>query len=47
MALVIAGDKFTDRREQEAVMELLKTCDSMHAWQTETMRTNLIAAWGW
>lgn len=45
MALVIAGDKFTARQERDAVIELLKTCDSMYAWQTKTVQTHLIATW--
>jgi hypothetical protein len=37
MAIVIAGDKFTDRKEQEAVLDILTTCDLKHAWGTVTV----------
>jgi hypothetical protein len=47
MAIVIAGDKFTDRKEQEAVLDILTTCDLKHAWGTGTVRGNLKASWGW
>ena len=47
MAIVIAGEKFTDRKEQEAVLDILNTCDIKHAWGTGTVRQNLKNAWGW
>jgi predicted TIM-barrel enzyme len=47
MAIVIAGEKFTDRKEQEAVLDILNTCDTKHAWGTGTVRENLRQAWGW
>jgi len=47
MAIVIAGEKFTDRKEQEAVLDILNTCDVKHAWGTGTVRGNLKQAWGW
>lgn len=47
MAIVVAGDKFTQRREQEAVLEILETCDRKHAWMTVTVQENLKTSWGW
>ena len=47
MAIVIAGEKFTNRKEQEAVLDILNTCDTKHAWGTGTVRENLKQAWGW
>lgn len=47
MAIVIAGDKFTQRREQEAVLNILVTCDRKHAWMTGTVQENLKTSWGW
>jgi aldehyde:ferredoxin oxidoreductase len=47
MSIVIAGDKFTDRKEQQAVLDILMTCDRKHAWGTEEVRRNLKASWGW
>jgi hypothetical protein len=47
MAIVIAGDKFADRREQDAVVEILLACDRKHAWGTGTVIENLKISWGW
>lgn len=47
MAIVIAGDKFTERKEQEAVLDILITCDRVHAWGTLTVQENLKTSWGW
>lgn len=47
MAIVVAGDKFTHRREQEAVLDILVTCDRKHGWMTETVQRNLKISWGW
>jgi hypothetical protein len=47
MAIVIAGDKFVDRREQDAVVEILLACDRKHAWETGKMIENLKVSWGW
>ncbi|KAM0721298.1 hypothetical protein Q7P37_003586 [Cladosporium fusiforme] len=47
MAIVVAGDKFTLRREQKAVLEILETCDRKHAWMTGTVQANLKSSWGW
>jgi hypothetical protein len=47
MGVTMAGDKFTDRREQEALIAILETCDRQHAWPTGHAMENLKAAWGW
>lgn len=47
MAVTMAGDKFTQRHEQEALLAVLDQCDKMHAWPTGLAITNLKAAWGW
>lgn len=47
MAIVIAGDKFTEHRERVAVMEILQTCDKIHAWITKDVQASLRCAWGW
>ena len=47
MAIVIAGDKFVDRREQDAVVDILLACDRKHAWETGKMIDNLKVSWGW
>lgn len=47
MAITMAGDKFVESREQEALIEVLEQCDRMHAWPTGTAIVNLKGAWGW
>lgn len=47
MAITMAGDKFNERHEQEALLEILNTCDQQHGWPTGHAQENLKAAWGW
>lgn len=47
MAITVAGDKFTDPREQEALLYILDLCDRQHALSTGHIVTNLRQAWGW
>ena len=47
MGVTMAGDKFTDRSEQEALLEVLRLCDEQHAWPTGAAISNLRMAWGW
>lgn len=34
MAIALAGERFSNRREQEALMNVLVRCESEHAWPT-------------
>lgn len=47
MAATLAGERFAQRHEQEALLDVLDQCDKMHAWPTGVAITNLKAAWGW
>lgn len=47
MSVVIAGDKFTERHEQEALMDVLNTCDVQYGFPTGHACENLKGAWGW
>jgi hypothetical protein len=47
MAITMAGDKFAERWEQEALLDLLRECDELHAWPTGTAVEGLKVAWGW
>ena len=47
MGVTMAGDKFFERHEQEALMNVLNYCDKEHAWPTGAARHNLKMAWGW
>lgn len=47
MSVTMAGDKFTERHEQEAVLNVLNVCDRLYAWPTGHAQENLKAAWGW
>ncbi|OCK75378.1 hypothetical protein K432DRAFT_429464 [Lepidopterella palustris CBS 459.81] len=47
MAIAMAGDRFTERREQEALLRLLLKTEKEHAWPTSTAQMHLKEAWGW
>lgn len=47
MAVAMAGDKFRDLRERQALLEILETCDNEHGWPTRRAQDNLKVAWGW
>lgn len=47
MAVTLAGDKFTERHEQEMLLQALNTCDKQYALPTGHAQENLKAAWGW
>ena len=44
MAITMAGDKFTDPREQEALLHVLEACDG-HGWPTVRAQEALKSAW--
>lgn len=47
MAITMAGDKFTEQHEQEALLNVLAKTESDHAWPTGVAQGNLREAWGW
>jgi hypothetical protein len=47
MAVTMAGDKFTEAKEQEACLQILETCEVEHGWSTLIAREDLKEAWGW
>lgn len=47
MAIAMAGDRFEDRREQEALMQVLVYTERVHAWPTGAAQEGLKEAWGW
>ncbi|KAI4716118.1 hypothetical protein E4T48_07687 [Aureobasidium sp. EXF-10727] len=47
MAVTMAGDKFTERKEQEACLRILETCEAEHGWSTMIAQEDLKEAWGW
>lgn len=47
MAVAMAGDKFTERNEQEALLDVLIRCERLHAWPTSIAQKHLKEAWGW
>ncbi|QDS73628.1 hypothetical protein FKW77_002104 [Venturia effusa] len=46
MAITLAGDKFTERREQEALLRVMQRGSEL-AWPTMTTALDLKKAWGW
>lgn len=47
MGIAMAGDKFTHREEQEAMLRILETCDRQHGYPTTAAVKDLKIAWGW
>jgi hypothetical protein len=43
----MAGDRFTERAEQEALLDIILKTEKVHAWPTSTAQTHLKEAWGW
>jgi hypothetical protein len=47
VAIGMCGDRFTDRLEQEALLEVLVILEDEHAYPTTSTRELLKGAWGW
>lgn len=47
MGVTMAGDKFTERTEQDALLEVLDICDKKYGWPTGAAQENLKVSWGW
>ncbi|KAI0439879.1 hypothetical protein F4803DRAFT_23059 [Xylaria telfairii] len=47
MGIVLAGDRFTDRREQQALFDFLVEVEKSHAWPTWSIQHEMKVSWGW
>ncbi|KAH8166886.1 hypothetical protein CIB48_g1335 [Xylaria polymorpha] len=47
MGIVLAGDRFTDRREQQALFDFLVEVEKSHAWPTWSIQQEMKESWGW
>ncbi|CAI0646505.1 unnamed protein product [Colletotrichum noveboracense] len=47
IAIAMAGDRFTDRKEQEELYRILLKTDRRLGWPTHAARAQLREAWGW
>ncbi|GAP92509.2 putative arca-like protein [Rosellinia necatrix] len=47
MGIVLAGDRFTDRQEQQALFGFLVKVEKNHAWPTRSIQQEMKEAWGW
>lgn len=47
MAIAMAGEKFTERNEREALLNILLRTEKEHAWPTGIAQKELKEAWGW
>ncbi|KAL0944901.1 arca-like protein [Colletotrichum truncatum] len=47
MGIAIAGDRFDDKNDQEALLNMLQITEKAHARPTTTVRDQLMQAWGW
>lgn len=43
----MCGDRFSDRGEQEALLNVLVVTEEDHAWPTFAAQMHLKRAWGW
>lgn len=43
----MCGERFAERREQQALFDVLTYTESEHAWPTGTTMATLREAWGW
>ncbi|KAJ5751192.1 hypothetical protein N7533_008220 [Penicillium manginii] len=46
MAIHLCGDRFTDRQEQERLIQILIRTDSSHGWPTHALQRQLRETWG-
>ncbi|KAH8898908.1 hypothetical protein GQ53DRAFT_635294, partial [Thozetella sp. PMI_491] len=47
ISISLAGDRFTERDEQEALYRILRKTDEELAWPTRSAQSSLREAWGW
>ncbi|OLN81316.1 hypothetical protein CCHL11_10024 [Colletotrichum chlorophyti] len=47
MGIAIAGDRFDERNDQEALLKMLSITEKAHARPTTAVRDQLMQAWGW
>jgi hypothetical protein len=47
VAIAMCGDRFHDKSEQEALLEILSKLENDYGWPTQRIRTSIIEAWGW
>ncbi|KAI9820798.1 MAG: hypothetical protein M1827_005169 [Pycnora praestabilis] len=47
MGIAMCGHFFTDRQEQQALVDLLIKTENNHGWPTITVQRHLKEAWGW
>ena len=47
MGISMTGERFTDRRVQEALLDILVRTDRDFAWPTQPAQKSLKEAWGW
>lgn len=47
LVIASAGDRFTSRKEQEALLEILVKTEQVHAWPSQKAQAHLKETWGW
>ncbi|KJR89525.1 ARCA-like protein [Sporothrix schenckii 1099-18] len=47
MAITAFGDRFHERRDQEALLDMLRRTEKDHARPTEAVQQQLMRSWGW
>jgi hypothetical protein len=47
MGVTACGDRFTERRDQIALLDVLTLTENTHSWPTAAAQAHLKMAWGW
>ncbi|KAH6968083.1 hypothetical protein DER45DRAFT_581257 [Fusarium avenaceum] len=47
MGVTACGDRFTERRDQTALLDVLTLTENTHSWPTAAAQAHLKMAWGW
>ncbi|VUC33491.1 unnamed protein product [Clonostachys rosea] len=47
MGVTACGDRFTDKRDQDALLNVLISTETKHSWPTAAAQAHLKRAWGW
>ncbi|KAF4965263.1 hypothetical protein FSARC_6913 [Fusarium sarcochroum] len=47
MGVTACGDRFTDEKDQKALLDVLIVTENIHSWPTAAAQAHLKKAWGW
>jgi hypothetical protein len=47
MGIAICGDRFSERRAQDALLDVLRQTEKDHARPTTAVQQQMMSSWGW